>query len=541
MTNYTELVDTYRQAGWDIIPLNRTKNKKGKGTPPEGFTGWDGRTPTETDQHRWRNHNDNIAIRLPPTVAGIDVDRYDGKQGGESFADLEDQLGQLPPTWMSTARTDGSGIRLFRIPDGLVLDEAAAGPGIEIIQHHHRFVVCSPSLHPKVGERYKWIHTGTGETSDQPPAVEDLPELPEPWRRHLERTTTSIRPDGPVDTAWSPMVRYKYDELVGALKEGDRNPTAFDGIKVLIRYGQQREAGAHAAIAALRNDYIQAFAGGNDRQTPQQAAQEYDELVARNEAWLTAADETATPFSDTDIDQLPTPVTLNPQPPDPAPFPVHLLPEPVAEWVDHMAWIHQTDPTLPATVALATLSTLAIRGNIRFRVNNSWTEHLNLYAVVAIPPGGGKSPVYRDTTRPLKQLLNDDADQQRTAVRKAQHAYDLKQKNAKRRSEAAAKDPDLEPDALAALLETDEIADQLPYIYQPLAQDITPEAFTQLLGDNRGSAAVLDPEGGFFDGLARYVDNGKNTHIDPFLKAFSGDDIIGPPQKPGRTHRRRLR
>src|SRR5215218_2429048 len=62
----------------------------------------------------------NIAIHMPDDCIGIDVDHYNGKIGGATLAQLEQELGPLPPTYISTARNGGvSGIRWFRTEPGL--------------------------------------------------------------------------------------------------------------------------------------------------------------------------------------------------------------------------------------------------------------------------------------------------------------------------------------------------------------------------------------------------------------------------------------
>lgn len=61
----------------------------------------------------------NIGMRMPVGGIGLDVDAYDGKRGLSTVAEHEARLGALPPTYRVTARpyAEGSGIRLFRVPD----------------------------------------------------------------------------------------------------------------------------------------------------------------------------------------------------------------------------------------------------------------------------------------------------------------------------------------------------------------------------------------------------------------------------------------
>src|SRR5256885_7424533 len=116
---YRRAAAHYWKAGWrGIWPLPAGKKKP----PPEGFTGETGAWPSYADMQAWIDGPEgagNIGLRLPHHVLGIDVDHYDDKHGGDTFADAEHEYGPLPATYIITSRTDGiSGIRLFRIPEG---------------------------------------------------------------------------------------------------------------------------------------------------------------------------------------------------------------------------------------------------------------------------------------------------------------------------------------------------------------------------------------------------------------------------------------
>lgn len=166
--------------GWSPLPLPAGK----KTPPPDGFTGYDGRYPTQADIDRWEQQgqwNGNLALRMPPDVVGIDVDAY---KGG-SVDRLEGLYGQLPQTVWSTSRSDGSGIALFRVPAGATI-KANPDDGIEAIQAGHRYMVISPSIHPITGNQYRWIDEASGEELDTPPSIDELPDLPWGWIEGLK-------------------------------------------------------------------------------------------------------------------------------------------------------------------------------------------------------------------------------------------------------------------------------------------------------------------------------------------------------------------
>jgi hypothetical protein len=130
----------------------------------------------------------NIALRLPDDVIGIDVDMYDGKRGRVTLAELETKWGELPPTWWSTSRNDGSGIRFYRVPAGRRWP-SVPGPGVEIIQHGHRYAVVYPSIHPS-GQPYRWMIGD--EYTEAIPDPRLLTKLPATW---VEGLTSYVGPD----------------------------------------------------------------------------------------------------------------------------------------------------------------------------------------------------------------------------------------------------------------------------------------------------------------------------------------------------------
>lgn len=196
---YPVAAPDYAEAGWPPIPLPY----KEKHPVPTGFTGANAAYPSIEQIARWLGRKNgklrggflgrpelakagnlsflpgNIALRMPPNVIGIDIDLYDGKAGAETLALAEERWGALPPTWMSTSRRDGSGIRFFRVPEGLKWGDV--GPGVETIKWYHRYAIVMPSLHDKTGKRYIWVTPDGERVADEFPAVDELPMLPAQW------------------------------------------------------------------------------------------------------------------------------------------------------------------------------------------------------------------------------------------------------------------------------------------------------------------------------------------------------------------------
>lgn len=188
----------YTNRDWQgVIPVDYLD----KAPPPDGFTGFDGKWPTDGRIHRWADLGPrNIALRLPPNVIGVDVDNYTKlnkhgakvvKNGAAQLAEFEREHGKLPRTWSSTKRDpDGaSRIHFYRVPEGTQFPESIA-PDIDIIQFGHRYAVVWPSVmrddeDPEVILLYGWFDDA-GSESPAPPRPGDLTTLPDRLIRAMQ-------------------------------------------------------------------------------------------------------------------------------------------------------------------------------------------------------------------------------------------------------------------------------------------------------------------------------------------------------------------
>jgi replicative DNA helicase len=153
---------------------------------------------------------------------------------------------------------------------------------------------------------------------------------------------------------------------------------------------------------------------------------------------------------------------------------------------------------------------------------------VNLFTVVALPPGSRKSSVFAAMTAPL--LAAERALQENTAPHRARldvearaaraHAAELGRiAENSYTSEHAAK-------AIADAGAAAEAADQLAVFAPPrlVADDVTPEAAASLLADHGGRLAVLSAEGGIFATLAGRYSGAPNLEV--FLKGHAGDHLL---------------
>jgi hypothetical protein len=275
---YASAARHYIAAGWSgVLPLSRGT----KYPPPVGYTGRGGVWPDADTVERWAidNPGGNIALRMPGYVIGIDVDHYGDKVGGDTLEALEQARGPLPPTWTSTSRGPGSsGIRFYRVPDGVELP-GVLGPCIEAIQHHHRYAVVAPSTVD--GRRYRW-YAPDGTAAKRPPNVDELAELPAAW---LEGWSTPREPitlerlgtTAPSTVDRSRAVQRALDDGLRYMRQaGSRHDMARDHCLALVRLLDAGHPGADEALEQLGWTFRLAI---SDRASARQAESEWQSMV----------------------------------------------------------------------------------------------------------------------------------------------------------------------------------------------------------------------------------------------------------------------
>jgi hypothetical protein len=302
---YAAAADAYWQAGWrGILPFRA----RSKWPPPKDTTGYTAPDPSYPDIMAWSEQyvDGNLGLRLPNNdaiaVVGIDVDDYDSKTGAATFAEAVRRWGPLPAAPRSTSREGNriSGIRLFRVPPGTQLETVIAFPelgigDIEIIQHHHRYVICWPSIHPE-GRPYWWRND-----DDQflgIPEPDGLPWLPRPWVDGLRvqpRVPGEAKADVAVTlTEGEPSMAVKL-RLGTAISElnlpgTSRHDTCTRHVMALTRLGKSGEPGVKQALHVLCNVLI-AARQVDKSDTPEGTRLEFERMLTNDNL----ARELATP------------------------------------------------------------------------------------------------------------------------------------------------------------------------------------------------------------------------------------------------------
>lgn len=201
-------------------------------------------------------------------------------------------------------------------------------------------------------------------------------------------------------------------------------------------------------------------------------------------------------------------------------FPADTLPTAVRDYVKAVAETTQTSVDMAAVASLAILS-ICLQGKYRIWGKPDWSEPLNTYCVIVLPPAERKSAVISLMTAPLEeyeQEINSAMDAQIIESQMKKVILDKERRM-------------LEDKVSKGKADASELADKAKEIsafreIQPLklfVDDVTAEKLASVLAENNSKAAIVSAEGGIFDIL-----NGiytKNVNIDVFLKGHSGDTI----------------
>lgn len=243
-----------------------------------------------------------------------------------------------------------------------------------------------------------------------------------------------------------------------------------------------------------------------------------DEVVARLRDWLglQRTGEDATVWDS----PMPFVEQAGPQ------FPVEALPESIKAFVEAEGVALQVPPDLISSLVFG-VGAAAAAGRCIVRLNEEWTEPLNLFVVVALPSGERKSPAFRAVTAPLEERERELAMAERPDIELRKAERDVLDKQLQIAKTMAARDKGENRDAqmgeVASLIKT--LAEfEVPSTPRLLADDATSEAVASLLAEQGGRIAVMSTEGGLFETLAgRYAEGVLN--IDVYLKGYSGDPL----------------
>lgn len=530
-----EAAHEYHRKGFEPVPVAADK------IPAiTGVTGYNG-IPLKKEELEAAFSGEGvvaIGVRLSGDLIGIDVDQYDEKEGFTNLAAFrrEHDLPKLPDTLVTTSRERPSGIRLYYIPrdpEGARIKlKTAPVEGVDIVQHHHRYAMAWPSIHPRTGRAYQWV-SGDGELLEDIPFQEDLfiAPLPTAWVRALEDTREATPEHAPVEWAnpnataepMDPDIREMLDRAM-TMDPGGRHDGTLRYLGALWRYDQEQRFGTRTAMAELGAWFINAVAdtrGGRDK-----AAHEWNSMTESARRYIATHEPRPDTFdgkkADTEKGATVNPATPweDPVPldgPPPPPFPVDALGAVGAALARAAAREVQMPADLPAMGVLGAVSAITL-GKIEARIDAGRTQSTNLYLLAIGEPGLGKSPAFSFAMAPVQELERTQAQEASQAISENR----AQRKQLEKQLAQAVKD-DAQREQVRLLMELDE----LPELHRPriTAVDITIEGLGKVMGQQNGRITVAASEGDFFGNLDRYKPETAAANLGPILEGWSGGEL----------------
>lgn len=485
-----------------------------------------------------------IGCRIPADMVVLDIDPRHG--GLDTWNELVAHFGEPQMSRQHfSGREDGGFHVWFQRPEGRLsirrlTDWAKANKvgaqvgkskwtsGIDVLHHGHRYSILPPSLHSESGRPYRWENDG--DPSPCPPPIaalitaDDTPK--EQPKLRVVKDADSIADWYTANHTWNEILSDWFVTHGDGDSDGSRwrHPNASADWSASIKNGclfvytdntDFEQTGPNDVNGYTRFRAYAMLEHDGDLKAAARAAFEMRDGVQ--------ASPTANHVDPTELMAGPIPANAVEWPEliplgetrKGDPFPLDMLPAWVREYVQMVADELQVPVDLPATLAIAALSTIA-GGRLKIFIGSSWREQANLYLVVSMPPGSGKSPAFKLMLSPIYEIeaqLQEDA--------KGRNAH-LEQ--SRRMVEKAMKKAEDKNDQVEARVQLEELL-ALDHPVEPtlIADDITPEALEIMLADQGGRLAILSPEGGLFDMMTgRYSER---ANLDVYLKAWAGDDI----------------
>ncbi len=207
-------------------------------------------------------------------------------------------------------------------------------------------------------------------------------------------------------------------------------------------------------------------------------------------------------------------------------FPVNLLPYRLASWVQAEAGATQTPPDLAGCLVLAIVGA-ALAGKFRVIVRDGWSEPLNLFTVVSLPPGDRKSAVFADALAPVQRAEAEDRERMEPIIAELASAHRVLENRLKATEIKAAKAEDPNEAGRfrdeARQLAKELVAHKVPDPPQFYCDDVTPEKLTKLLARQGGRMLQASAEGTAFEiAKGRYSET---ANFDVYLKGHAGDPL----------------
>ena len=524
--------------GIRVLPI-----KPGEKRPP--MPAWqtaatcDTATITNWFTNLYRDHGLGIATgktNTGQTLFVLDIDEHgNGVSGSDTLAELEALFGELPHT--VEVHTGSGGCHKYFLTDELIRNDAGKrlGPGLDIRGEGGQ-VVAPPTKHPN-GCFYVWsIDNGLGDIEIAIAPQWLVSKLIDPHNAHSKTSDAAIphvrdeflSGDSIADkynasTTWTELLtqdgwtlshsdtsNVEYWSRPGKTpSEGISASVGYKGLDILrvftsslpwinegaySRFAYYAHRHHNGNMSAAARTLVNSFVATTQVEVSETGESEWGELIPL-------------------FDEFDRPE-----------FPLEVLPTWMSDYVSTIAHDLQVAIDLPANLALGAIA-VAVLGNATVTYpRQNWTQPLNLYMAVALPPSAGKSPAKSAIFSVLEDLEQKRIGQAAAFLADFESDKRIKEKSQRANEEKASKSKGIEGDA--AREEARALASELALMAKPssgklLVDDITTEALGVELADAGGRIAVVSAEGGLFDRIAGlYSDQVAN--MDLYLEGWGG-------------------
>lgn len=196
-----------------------------------------------------------------------------------------------------------------------------------------------------------------------------------------------------------------------------------------------------------------------------------------------------------------------------APFPTQVLPPVFRHMVRAVAANKQVPEELPAFIGLAAVATLTAR-YLEIARGSGWVEPLNIYAIVSMESGTGKTPAEKDVMRAVWGIEKRLRAEYAATLDVEIDALDVERGAVANKGPAAANRIE---DQIKALEESKKSPPDLIF-----GSDTSIEMISDMMSRTGGAGSIIDSEGEFFGILSgRY--SGGVPNIGIALKGYDGD------------------
>ena len=201
----------------------------------------------------------------------------------------------------------------------------------------------------------------------------------------------------------------------------------------------------------------------------------------------------------------------------------HLLPSPAREFAFELAVATEVSESMVTMSVLGVISSIAKR--IFVKPKEGWFEPINIYSLIALPPGNNKSQVLRACLDPLIKYEREKIksfeiiNKQKSSQRKTQEKIieGLRKKLHKSSNE----------ERIKIMEEIEHLENNLPILEvapRIFVNDVTPESLEKSAFEQEGYLAIFSDEGGFIETMSGLYTGGLSS-IDILLKGIDGGDI----------------